>query len=380
MRFLFALVITFSLTLYGAEPPPTFVSNPDAPHYSTGAVKPLTAEQKKLDAEFVAQSEKEGWTFDWNVEHVGEYSTGYVKPDLSKTTGESVTLSLADEVIAKVTSLLDFGIDLPPTKNQGRCGSCVYFAITWGFEATNWLMGNQTPVLAPKHVMNCSNSGWKCGGAFGSGVAEGVQKMGGVVAESVYPYKTPYEQSCNTVPSTAVKYGAIESFRMIDPNPEQIAIGVKTRHAVMVTVSANPQFMGYESGVYNACSQGQTNHEVVIIEVDCESSVDAAGNCVFKDGKLPPGVGTYLVQNSWGGAYGEGGRIRMKITDKSGRKCNRIAEEALIIETGLPMPVVGPVQFNMGGSSKLNVTVNPGELKADPVKAALTMTGFKEQK
>ncbi len=362
-----------------ANEPPTFIENPNPPHYSTGALKPLTAEQKKLEEDYAKRSEAEGWTFEADVRGVGKYALGLKKNfGLDAEIGESL-MPIGDGESYKSISLEDFKIALPPTKDQKNCGSCVYFAVSWAFEALNWLYANPTPILSPKYLMNYSGSGWKCSGAYASGndgVAAGLVKLGGLCSEADYPYTQPYENG--RAPNNVTLHGRIAGFKTLNPSPRDALFWFNKRTPVLVTVGANGPFQSYSSGEFNACSQTPTNHEMVAIGLDCEDAVDAAGNCLLDTkGNLPPGKGIWTVQNSWGNGFGEKGRIRIKVTDKNGRKCNRIAEEMVVLDSGLPEPVSGPVDFTLSaGGGSLKVTVQPGELRADAVKASLQAAGF----
>lgn len=360
----------------------TGLADGEIPEYQTGLVKrPVSSELAKLRDEFAEKSEAEGWSFGYNVEQIGKYATGLKQSFLASAElyGESLA-PVGNDVKLKSISLESFGVTLPPTKNQKNCGSCVYFAVTWAFEAINWLYGNFTDILSPKHLMNCSGSGYQCNGAYASGdsgVAAGLLQMGGLCSEKEYPYLTPYEQRCSNVPDGVVLQGRIAGYKEISPTPRDALAALHKRSPVLTTVGANGTFQAYDSGVYNACSQTPTNHQMVIIGLDCETSVDKDKNCVFDSkGNLPPGVGIWTVQNSWG-EYGENGRIRIKVTDKSGRKCNRMGEEMVLLDTGLPEPVEGPTEFRLENSAtKLRVVVHPGVYRAEDLKTSLTEVGF----
>ena len=119
-----------------------------------------------------------------------------------------------------------------------------------------------------------------------------------------------------------------------------------------------------------------TNHYVKLKAIDCGSSVDADGYCVFDSkGNLPPGVGTFTIDNSWGVNWGDKGRIKTLITSASGKRCNNIAggeANAQILDVGLPMPEDRPVDFVVESRDvMLKATLNPGSgfTEADAKKA-----------
>jgi hypothetical protein len=375
-----AFLLLLSLSAV-ADEPPTFISDPDAPKYQTGAVKPLTAEQKAIEKDFIKQAQRDGWTFDFDVRNVGKFPTGRVDGVTVGLYGQSSMSTVGEEQL-KPLSLEEFG-ELPPIKDQGTCGSCVYFALTWAFEASNWLRGHATPILSPRHLMNCSGEGIQCNGAWATGVSEGLIKLGGLVSEDAYPYR-PVTGRCQ-VPDGEELHGRIESAEVIPGTPRDILYALHQRQAVAITIGANGSFMAFKGGVYNACSQTATNHEMVIDEVDCEGHENPDGSCKFdENGNLPPGVGSYGGPNSWGLDFGDNGRFKIKITDKNGRKCNRIAEEALVLHTGIPLPPEGPVEFDVANNSvpptKVHIVVEPGEIRADAAKSALAAIGYLEVK
>ncbi len=315
--------------------------------YGADIVVPLPA------SEMEAKAKKEKWDFKYKA-YSQSFHTGLVKPlsSLSKETSSKFSSGMA--AVPKVFLLSSFA-PLAPVSNQGNCGSCVYFATISTFSDTMRAQGMVVPAMAHQELMDCYARDWRCSGSYFEKVATGLVKAGQLHAESDYPYRAANGTCKSNV--LGEKYGKIESFTLIDPTPASIAGALQTRHAVAVTIGAGGAWMNYSSGVFSACSSVGTNHQVEVVGIDCEASVDAAGNCAFDSkGKLPNGVGAYLIKNSWGINWGDQGYVWMKITDKSGRECNNVAEEAGILETGInpepPKPPCTPDAKANAGTTK----------------------------
>jgi len=184
-------------------------------------------------------------------------------------------------------------------------------------------------------------TGSGCNGSYFENEGKDLLNLGGLPSEKDYPY-VAYNQSQQSY--SGQLYGKIVSYKVITNSPKSIMGAIAAGYPVSVTIGANWAFQSYQSGIYNACSHTSTNHEVLLEGWDCESSVDANGNCAFDaNGNLPGGVGTWVLVNSWGESWGEKGKMRIKITDEDGSLCNNVADEAGILETGIPMPQPKPV-------------------------------------
>ncbi len=175
-----------------------------------------------------------------------------------------------------------------------------------------------------------------CDGSYGEAVAKGIVNSKGLHAEKDYPY-TARNGSCKTVAGELTK--GWTGYKLIDNSPLSIANALLMRHPVSVTVAADGAWSGYNGGIYNGCGSNSTNHEVLIYGWDCETSVDAAGNCVFDAKGYPAnGDGYAIVVNSWGN-WGVNGEMKSRWRGRSGQLCNALAEEALILEGDVKPPV-----------------------------------------
>lgn len=306
----------------------------------------------------------EGWTAKpENLKKVGkEWGLGYVKKPFK---GHVVKLGLVEP--PPKWDLEMFPHEHTPTMNQGNCGSCVVFAFDYVFEEGMRLRGLKFPPLSQQHLMNCG-SGGQCNGAYGEEIAEDVVRLKTLHTLADYPY-TASSGSCKT--KTGQRYGQVVGYQTIDGSVRSIAQAIATGHPVAVGIAAGGSFGSYSSGIYSACNASSINHYVVIVGYDLEGGkFDANGN-------LPAGVGTFLVQNSWGNGFGDKGRILMKITDKQGRRCHGIARDkgdAQILDYGIPMPGADkPVAFSLESKdAKLDAIWKPNTMyTVDDAKKAL---------
>ena len=267
-------------------------------------------------------------------------SLGRVAPSGDSRAAVDASFLEADEKLPGALHLSQFA-ELAPVKDQGSCGSCVYFAVSATFEDTLRIRGQVLEKTAPQFLMDCAAREWMCSGSYFEKVAAGLVNKGGAAREADYPYKAS-NQSCKGTPQL---FGQIKSMKLIDNSPKSIMSALNKRYAVATTIGAGGAFMNYDSGVLNACQNVGTNHQVEIVGYDCETSKDANGFCVFDgEGKLPAGVGHWVIKNSWGKGWGDQGYVKFKITSSGGSRCFNVAEEAGILETGVepgPPPVDG---------------------------------------
>ena len=187
-----------------------------------------------------------------------------------------------------------------PVRNQFSCGSCWAFAAVGTVESYLLITRALSVDVSEQWVIscttagNCINGGWhneayeflRCGGS--QDPCGGT----GVVLESKFPY-TAYDAPCGC--PYAHPY-CIPGWAFIGPHwgiadVEPIKQAIIDHGPVSVCVYADDAFQGYSGGVFNACTEAEINHVVVLIGWD--DSLGASG--------------AWLMRNSWGGGWGEGG-------------------------------------------------------------------------
>ncbi|XP_037398068.1 procathepsin L-like [Pygocentrus nattereri] len=182
-------------------------------------------------------------------------------------------------------------------KNQFTCGSCWAFSATGALEGQMFKKTGTLVSLSEQQLVDCSfgvgNNG--CGGGRPSWAFHYVMQSGGLQTEKSYRYENK-EGKCRFDPlrayATCLKYkswfhGGEANLQYIVASIGPVSVGIDTSRRT---------FQLYESGVYDDqyCSDIHLNHAVLVVGYGTEEEQEY-----------------WLVKNSWGVTWGEGGYIKM---------------------------------------------------------------------
>ncbi|TPP63785.1 Secreted cathepsin L 1 [Fasciola gigantica] len=180
-------------------------------------------------------------------------------------------------------------------KAQKRCGSCWAFSTTGAMEG-QYMKNLRTNVsFSEQQLIDCTrkygNQG--CGGGYMEHAYEYL-KSSGLETESAYPYEARdgecrYESGHGVAKVTGY-------YAMYTGNEMELQKLVGAEGPAAVAVDVERDFSMYKSGIFQSqtCSSQNMNHAVLTVGYGTEN-----------------GIEYWIVKNSWGKWWGEGGYIRL---------------------------------------------------------------------
>lgn len=221
--------------------------------------------------------------------------------------------ALADaELLEAQTGLLAADVPVPPSvdwrandqvtpvRDQGTCGACVAFATCAALEARALIHFGITLDLSEAHLFHCGNPGG-CLAGWQPDAALSWARRHGVGLEADLPYGA--DASCRQVtPAVRVpRWSAAAS-------TEQRKRTVAFNGPVIAGMRVHEDLPYYASGVYRHVAGAE-----LALHAVCVVGYDDAGAGAAVDGGDAAGAGQghWIVKNSWGEDWGEGGYVRV---------------------------------------------------------------------
>lgn len=187
-----------------------------------------------------------------------------------------------------------------PVKDQGSCGSCWAFSSIEAIESAWKIAGNDLVVMSEQELVDCSSSTGNegCNGGWYFWSYDWL-KTNKTMKEADYPY-TARDGSCQynadkgitNVPSYGQTKNTGDNLARLAQQPVNVAVA-----------AGNNVFMNYSSGI-------------ITVDDGCPTSIDHA--IVAVGWGSENGVQYYIVRNSWGTGWGEGGFVRIQTSTGRG--------------------------------------------------------------
>merc|ERR1719445_862213 len=202
---------------------------------------------------------------------------------------------------------------LPRVKNQGQCGSCWAFAATDALAGRHAMKNGYNVDLSEKHTLDCTYEGSRdgCNGGWGTTVYDTVGKKG-IAGQNSY---APYNAKDEKCPSD-------EEFDRLGYKRES-HVGVKSNGKLhqyfhdkdalkKELVKYGPCFMAMR--VFGEFSRVPTDDDYVF---KCGSGSLNHAMTLVGYGTTSKGDDYWLIKNSWGSGWGDGGFVRVDM-----KSCN----------------------------------------------------------
>jgi len=189
-------------------------------------------------------------------------------------------------------------------KDQGQCGSCWAFSTTGALEGQHFRKLGILTSLSEQNLVDCSkkygNDG--CEGGLMDNAFQYIRENHGIDTEDSYPYEGK-DDRCRFKPKNI---GATDTGFVDIPkgDEDKLKEAVATNGPVSVAIDASHEsFQFYSKGVYD--------------EVECSSEELDHGVLVVGYGTTEGKQDFWIVKNSWGTSWGDGGYIQMSRNKKN---------------------------------------------------------------
>jgi len=183
-----------------------------------------------------------------------------------------------------------------PVKNQQQCGSCWAFSATGSMEGAWAIKTGNLVSMSEQQLVDCSRAqgNYGCNGGLMDYAFQYVISNKGITSTAAYPY-TARDGVCN---KNVTAVATISSFVDVKSGSESALMDALKLGPVSVAIQADRScFQFYSGGILDDKSCGtQLNHGVTLVGAGIDTAT---------------GTPYYIVKNSWGTSWGEGGYIRM---------------------------------------------------------------------
>jgi C1A family cysteine protease len=192
-----------------------------------------------------------------------------------------------------------------PVKNQGACGSCWAFSTTGALEGAKFIKTGELVALSEQNLLDCDHKDLGCNGGLMDNAFKFDEKEGGLCSEADYPYKAKQGDKCLTN-CTDVEGSIVKTFVDVPPGDVKALLSAIALQPVSIAVQANQfAFQFYKNGVIDDDTCGQHG--------DIDHGVLAVGYATDLETQEP----YWLVKNSWGATWGDGGYLKMSRNSKN---------------------------------------------------------------
>jgi len=241
--------------------------------------------------------------------HLGKY----IKTGMPSSIASSVQANLGSTELPKSVDWRSKGI-ISPVKNQGGCGSCWAHTVIEQLESYLALATGNMTILSVQELVSCMPNVLECGGTGGCFGAtcemayQWIQNFG-MVTEETMPYTSGTSGetgTCGLDVANMERVGWLRGYETLMRNDQAAVMEhLATKGPLGIALDASV-FHQYQGGIFEQCDYDKN--------IEINHGVQLVGY-----GENPEEGKFWIVRNSWGEMFGEGGYIRLRRDDTA--KC-----------------------------------------------------------
>jgi C1A family cysteine protease len=247
---------------------------------------------------------EEGWTFTVGENPATQYTLeelcGLVVPDNWRESARFVKVRSSRLSLPSSYNWCDEG-GCTSIKNQSSCGSCWAFGTVGPLECNILIKDGIEVDLSEQYLVSCNSEGWGCGGGWWAHDYHQWQNDpcgdNGAVLEADFPY-TATDAPCDCPYPRAYwidNWAFVQSEGSVAP-VDDIKQAILDYGPVSVAICVNSEFQAYTGGIFSGPTCSDINHAIVLVGWDDSQGAN----------------GVWLLRNSWGTGWGEGGYMRIE--------------------------------------------------------------------